>query len=376
VNKTLAGTGLAVSLLIAAQPLFSKLDGTIKSKRQDLDSIRKELSKKKQEKTETAKKAEELAQEVERVSREISESRRALKDVQGRIGETESRRRAAEERLWVSRAGMGQWVDVLSRELSRLYERRLVEGSSAFVELAYREAAVRDKVNGLAFAQQHHAQVEKLRDELVQLEVDLQKLRLRREKEELRGEALQKRLRALHKTVEGRRALLEKDIRELQSSARNLEKMIQSLVRQQAQSRKAAGGKPLAHRKKGRLPWPVEGKVIERYGRSKHPELETFVFSNGVKLRPAAADFVRSIDKGEVMYAGEFMSYGLMALIQHPDNLHSVYGHLGRLNVSRGQTVSVGEIIGTPGQDAARQPVVYFELRVGGMAVDPLSWLQ
>jgi murein hydrolase activator len=116
--------------------------------------------------------------------------------------------------------------------------------------------------------------------------------------------------------------------------------------------------------------------VVERFGRSKHPELDTFVFSNGVRLQPAAAAPVRSVEKGEVLYAGQFMSYGLMALVQHPGNLHSVYAHLGQIHVARGQKISVGEAVGSPGQDDAGRPSVYFELRVGGVAVDPLVWLQ
>ncbi len=368
-------------------PGAASADQELRSTQKDLEKIQRELSRKTSERAEAARKEKELAEEVRRISRELNASRRSLKEIESRLEETESRRKATEERLWVSRLEMGQWGDLLARELRLYYERKAALGAAAAVELAYRRAAMEERVNGLSFARQHHAQVEGLRDELIGLEVELQKLRLRREKEEKRVASAQEQMRSLHKTVQGRRAVLENEIRDLRSSARALERLVQKLIREEMERVKAAeaaaakakkprpAAAPSAARK-GRLPWPVEGKVVERYGRSRHPELDTYVFSNGVKLQPAERAAVRSVDKGEVLYAGEFMSYGLMALVSHPNNLHSIYAHLGQIKVARGQKVSVGEVVGSSGQDGAGRPLVYFELRVGGVAVDPLLWLK
>jgi len=362
-----------------------KIDGQIRSKQKDLRKIQGELEKKADERSVAARKEKELAAEVEKISRELKASRAALKESQSQVRQTENKRKSVEERLWASRLEIGQWADILSRELRTFYMRRLALGAAAQVETAYRRAALKEKTQSLSFAQQHHAQVEGLREELVGLEIELQKLRLNREREEKRAETAGKQMQSLYKTVAGRRAILEQEIRELQSSAEEMEKLLQTLLRrQQEELAKAAAQKPPAKkgafaavaRKPGKLPWPVDGTVIERYGRSKHPELDTYVFSNGIKLRPTASAAIRTVEKGEVLYAGEFMSYGLMALVQHPDRLFSIYGHLGQLNVARGQKVSVGESIGVPGQDDQGRPVVYFELRVGGVAVDPLLWLK
>jgi septal ring factor EnvC (AmiA/AmiB activator) len=62
--------------------------------------------------------------------------------------------------------------------------------------------------------------------------------------------------------------------------------------------------------------------------------------------------------------------------VAHDGNRHSIYAHLGQLNVKRGQPVATGQSVGLPGRDDQGQSVVYFELRVDGQAVDPLPWLK
>ncbi|MBI4397484.1 MAG: hypothetical protein HY548_10340, partial [Elusimicrobia bacterium] len=268
---------LAAVLTAGAALQAAKTDRQIRSTQKDLDQIKKELSRKESEKEQAERKAKELKEEVERISLEIETARRSLKGVQGRLRETEKKRRSMEERLWSSRLGIGQWEDLLALELKRYYERRMVEGVAQAVELAYRRAALEDKMTGLQFALDHHAEVEGLRDRLVELEIELQKLRLQKEEEEGRFKSAQHRMRTLYNTVQGRRAVLEKDIRDLQSSAKKLEKMIQSLIAQYEAERKAATAQqkkvekaksaPIARQKQGRLPWPIEGTVVERYGR-------------------------------------------------------------------------------------------------------------
>jgi septal ring factor EnvC (AmiA/AmiB activator) len=368
---------------------------SIRSRQEDLQKVRREISRKSRERREADLKARELEREVERISRELKSSQRSLKEVEKRIRDTERRRSDAENRLWAARLDVKQWNRAVTAEMRRLYERKLAAESARFVELAWRRRLVRDKIAAMSDAVARHAEIKESHEELVTLEKEFEGLREERSKEAEKVREARSRMTGLLATVQGRKAVLENDLQELKVSAKRFETLISDLIREREAKqksaalaaserertrtvRKTARGRrhPSPPPDFGKLPWPVEGAVVGRFGKFKHPELDTVVVSNGITIRPAEPSPVRAVAKGEVLYAGEFMGYGLMALLVHPDNLFTIYARLGELNVKKGQKVSVGEILGTSGTDAEDKPAVYFELRLHGEAMDPLVWLK
>jgi murein hydrolase activator len=383
------------ALLAAGLAAASVGADAIRSRQEDLRKVRQEISRKSRERREADRRAQELEREVERISRELRSSQSSLKDVEKRIRDTERRRSDAENRLWAARLDVKQWNRAVTTEMRRIYERKMAAESSRFVELAWRRRLVRDKISAMSTAVARHAEMKASHDELASLENEFEGLREERSKEADRVREARSRMTGLLATVQGRRAVLENDLQDLRASAKRFEALILDLIREREAAQKSAAlavserGKTRGGRKGdrerrhaspppdfGKLPWPVEGSVVGRFGKFKHPELDTVVVSNGITIRPAERSPVRAVAKGEVLYAGEFMGYGLMALLVHPDNLFTIYARLGELSVKKGQKVSVGEVMGLSGMDAEDKPAVYFELRLHGEAMDPLVWLK
>ncbi len=121
---------------------------------------------------------------------------------------------------------------------------------------------------------------------------------------------------------------------------------------------------------KGKLPWPVNGKVITNFGVQVDPKYGTRIKNLGINISCQKNSPVKAISKGRVSYADVFMGQGLMVIIEHGDGYHTVYSRLGKLQVSAGQMVNTGDVIGLSGE------ILHFELRIGGKAVDPLEWLE
>lgn len=97
----------------------------------------------------------------------------------------------------------------------------------------------------------------------------------------------------------------------------------------------------------------------------------------GMDLRAAAGTPVRAAAGGVVRVAGWRGGYGLMVELVHPDATATRYAHLSRLRVRPAQIVAQGEPIGEVGSTGrATGSHLHFEYRVGGMAVDPLPYLQ
>jgi septal ring factor EnvC (AmiA/AmiB activator) len=164
-----------------------------------------------------------------------------------------------------------------------------------------------------------------------------------------------------------------------------LENMINSLIAEKkkteaelaaAQAEKTARkrkSQPQIRSARRHISWPVEGKLIASFGKSKHPELDTIVVSNGIKIDAAPQADIKCVEKGEIIYSGEFRAYGKMIIVDHRGEFYSIYGQLGTINVEEGNKVKKGEVLGQLGN---AEHTLYFEVRTGNQPEDPLPWLK
>jgi len=173
---------------------------------------------------------------------------------------------------------------------------------------------------------------------------------------------LRKDRKARQEVIEERRAAIQ------EAQAR-----IKSLIL----ARKARGPKGNFVRWKGWLPWPVEGPVVERFGRHRDPKLGTWTFNRGIGIRVPEGTVVRSVAEGEVVLEEWLRGYGQVVLIAHGDGYFTLYGGLREVYVWEGQKVKQGEPIGTSGRaDALSPPMLHFEILDGTEVLDPLKWLK
>ena len=126
--------------------------------------------------------------------------------------------------------------------------------------------------------------------------------------------------------------------------------------------------------RKGQLPAPVIGRVVQGFGRRDGRGQIT----KGVAIRSRTGAPVVAPFDGRVLYAGPFRSYGLILIIDHGQGYHTLLAGLGRLHMAVGQTVLAGEPIGVMARDkelSADRLDLYLELRHDGTPIDPLPWL-
>ncbi len=132
------------------------------------------------------------------------------------------------------------------------------------------------------------------------------------------------------------------------------------------------------YEKKGKLPWPIAGKVITRYGLEKHPQFNTVVMNNGIEIAPRKDESViRSVHSGKVVYADYFQGYGNLIIIDHGMNYYSLYGHCADFLVNRGDFVRVDQPIAEVGDSGSLNGLcLYLEIRYKTKPLDPLQWLK
>jgi murein hydrolase activator len=126
---------------------------------------------------------------------------------------------------------------------------------------------------------------------------------------------------------------------------------------------------------RGELDWPASGRVVRGFGVEINPTYGTETYSDGVTVVTAPSEPVCCTADGAVLYAREFLSMGKLVVIDHEDGYYTVYGYLDQVNVSPGDRVVQGSAVGRVGPVPGGQPGYYFEIRRGGVPVDPAEYL-
>ena len=128
----------------------------------------------------------------------------------------------------------------------------------------------------------------------------------------------------------------------------------------------------LRDKKNSKFIWPVRGKLLSKYGKSK----EGF-YNDGINIDSKKGTKVMSSQAGKVIYCGnEIPGYGNLILIKHSKNWITAYAHLNEVFTEKGKKVSKGEIIGSVGNTGnVRSPQLHFEIRKGKESVNPLKLL-
>lgn len=174
-------------------------------------------------------------------------------------------------------------------------------------------------------------------------------------------------LTKLQEEARDRRQSLER----MQKQQAGLESLIKKLAR--ALQKFPVYGNDAFARLRGKLTWPVEGKLVARFGETRAGGVKW----DGVLVSTERGAPVHAIYSGRIAYADWLPGLGLLTIIDHGNGYLSLYGHNERLFKSAGEQVAPGDTIATAGDSGGGgQPELYFEIRRSGKPVDPRPWFR
>lgn len=124
---------------------------------------------------------------------------------------------------------------------------------------------------------------------------------------------------------------------------------------------------------KGKLPWPVQGDILQGYGEKRLAG----VSSRGILIAAAEGSKVKAVADGQVIYADWLKGYGWVIVLDHGNGVMSLYGHNQTLLKKPGESVNASEAVALVGASGGQaQAGLYFEIRQKGTAINPITWLQ
>jgi len=123
---------------------------------------------------------------------------------------------------------------------------------------------------------------------------------------------------------------------------------------------------------KGKLRWPVNGRLKASYGSARNVGSMKW---HGVLIEAQPGDDVRAISHGRVAFADWLRGFGLLIIVDHGDGYMSLYGHNQTLYKEVGDWVEAGEVIAGVGMSGGHQSsALYFEIRHNGKPTNPANW--
>ena len=176
----------------------------------------------------------------------------------------------------------------------------------------------------------------------------------------------------LLKRVQTQRGLYEQALKEMKKAENNLTSTLTRSSSNRTQEQKTRAFSLL----KGMLPPPVWGEVTSRFQQeSSTPDDATL--TNGITINSPNRTEAYAVYDGEVIFAGTMRGYGKIVIIDHDQQYYSITARFDQLRVKEGDAVRQGQIIGLTGKNATLfGKGLYFEIRHGEVAENPLDWLK
>ena len=401
----------AAAVLLCGAPALRAQDTRAQESRRA--ALQKEIAQLEQQIKENASKSSNALNELTLVRRQIS-SRRSLVEESAaeirRIDDTIRLRQAEADRLRERIGTMEQYYHRLVRNAYKNRDARLwytyLLSSKDLGQASRRYAYLRD------LSGQMNSQARRLKELRADLETELQHLdTLRQEaeavkaaheqelqglrQEELRSDRL---VASLRKDKNLYQRQLDTKRRQVEALNREIQRLIAQAIeearKQEAAAKNKNTGKQTASTKtketapvdyklagefaanKGKLPWPADGPVVERFGKHNHPVYTTLVMpaNNGVNIGLSKGASVSAIYDGEVKRIIVMPGYGRCILVQH-GTYFTFYCKLGPVSVKAGDKVKTGQVLGQV-DTIDGQTQLHFEVWKEKTPENPESWLR
>lgn len=239
--------------------------------------------------------------------------------------------------------------------------------------MTYYDYLNRARVERIGKILEHARKLEALVARAKQQTADLEATRARHQGTLTALEAVRDERQEMVRMLGDRIAGEEDELKQLRADERELGRLIKELGTALRDIPANLGTKPFA-KLKGRLPWPIRGKLLARYG---DPKAGGRLKWNGLWIAGSEGDAVKAVARGRVAYVGWMHAYGLIVVLEHEGGYYSLYGHNQNVAVSIGDWVQTGDTLSTVGATGGHEKNgLYFELRKGTDAVNPRLWFK
>ena len=380
---------LVLGICALASPLFA--DEAADRKR-EMERLQKEAAQKETELKKYKEQEKKISKEISALENQKERAQQMKNKLEQDISVVEQNLLSTEEKRAALERSMPMWQGVVGEELAAYYFTpacAMCPGGYSLEQDLFVERMITHKA---VFAAELNKQNKEAKERIQSFEERNRKLLAQsskiKEEQAVISQSFNKKKKDLDLTQRKVNAV-RKEINDLNKSAAELNNLLASFEKKRKASDAKKGTAKQGQKTTGpkldipahSLPWPVQGKVLSKFGKEYRADLNTWIFRDGIKIAARAGQPVQSVAAGSVIYAGPFRSYGNVVIVDHNKGFFTIYGFLRDIQVKVGDKLDKQGTLGTAGQDTQAssgtgQHAVYFEIRQGTTALDPEDWLK
>ena len=254
----------------------------------------------------------------------------------------------------------------------------------------FRNLSTRMKEEAVRIRQmQEELEVERAR--LAQLKKNAEKVKAERVKELERLRKDETAAANMVAQLKKDRKKYEKELKAKKKEVEALNKEIQRIIAEATKPKTSSGGGSASQKddpaaialsaefssNKGKLPWPVNGSVVAKFGKQYHPVFKNLELpaNNGLDITAPKGSQIKAVFNGTVKQVFVMPGYNQCVLVQHGKNYFTFYCKLGSVNVKAGDKVTTGQVLGTMETQSGNNQI-HFELWKDSKPQNPEGWLR
>lgn len=359
-------------------------DSRIQDSNSDLKKVQTRIQTLRQRVDSERGKQDSLREELESTEKQIADTADHLKEISRLISTQQRKIRASQDDQNRAQARLAEQKKALAQQIRAAYligergQLRLLLNQDNAQKMD-RVSAYYDYLNRAraSYAENIRGQLDRIaaiQDKAAQQNSELLKLK---DKQQKSLAALEARRSSRGQTIQQISERINSDLdemKQLKANERSIQDLLQSLhdTLSDIPLDVIRDAKPFP-KMKGKLPWPIRGKLLASFGEAKAGGHLTW---NGYWIEAPTGAPVRAVANGRVAYVGWMQRYGLIIIIEHEGGYFSLYGHNDSVELAGGETVHIGQTIAKAGSTGGyEQSGVYFEIRKGTQPISPKLWL-
>ncbi len=377
--------GIVVALGAILGSLAWAQGDDVSEKQKELDRIKKEIQAHRDQSKQLGSREKQELKKLQSLDKELDLSRKYLK----KLNEQED---TMDRRIGDLRVAIGGREVVLSQQEQTLAQRvrEMYKQDPRYSwEILLGAESMNDAMQRYQFmqliAEQDARMIGEYRESKRQLEVESSRLaesmqeisavRADREDETTKLEGSKKQRQVMLTQIRSEKSKHTRAIEDLQKAQAELQNLLDDLQRRGTAEKDLPPTGEFASMK-GRLIWPVAGKVIRGFGKHTHPKYGTVTMNNGLDISAKGGAPIVAVAAGFVEFVDWIDAFGKCVIINHGGGYYTLYAHVADTNVSQGQKVGRGQAIAEVGDTGSLEGYVcHFEIRQARKALNPSEWL-